>query len=248
MITQCPLPLKFDAGSLLADLCAIEQMKWIQHFVSQNYQGQWTALALRSHTGKTEDIHASPHPQDAFQDTPLLTRSPYFQQVLSSFECPVSAARLMRLGPGSEIKEHRDTGSGYEHGDLRLHIPITTNPQVEFFLGGQRVDMQPGSCWYLNFSLPHRVINGGTSDRVHLVIDCILNPWLDAMFTAIGFGPIERHGTKESMLDNHIAGLSKLDTPAARLALATLMAQKAEILAARKHRQQQAIALPTPSE
>jgi hypothetical protein len=38
--------------------------------------------------------------------------------------------------------------------------------------------MREGECWYLL----HCVHNRGTTDRVHLVIDCQLNPWLDEMF------------------------------------------------------------------
>ena len=44
------------------------------------------------------------------------------------------------------------------------------------------MNMQPGEAWYLNFNLPHSVANRGTTDRIHLVIDCVMNPWLDAFF------------------------------------------------------------------
>jgi mannose-6-phosphate isomerase-like protein (cupin superfamily) len=61
---------------------------------------------------------------------------------------------------------------------VRLHIPVVTNPEVEFVLNGVRVEMKEGECWYHNFNLPHRVANRGTVDRVHLVLDCVLNDWL----------------------------------------------------------------------
>jgi hypothetical protein len=70
---------------------------------------------------------------------------------------------------------------GEEGGDVRLHIPVVTNPSVEFYLAGRRVPMQAGECWYLDLSLPHRVQNLGASERVHLVIDCVLNDWLRAL-------------------------------------------------------------------
>jgi hypothetical protein len=53
-------------------------------------------------------------------------------------------------------------------------------------LGGQRVVMNEGECWYNDFNLPHSVANHGTTDRVHLVIDCVLNDWLRALFAASG--------------------------------------------------------------
>ena len=53
---------------------------------------------------------------------------------------------------------------------------------VEFAVEGKALPMGEGECWYINFNLPHRIHNRGTTDRVHLVIDCVLNDWLRAMF------------------------------------------------------------------
>jgi quercetin dioxygenase-like cupin family protein len=236
LIKHCQLPLRFDAERLAADLSVAEAENWTQHFVSQNYRGDWNALPLRSVAGSMQDIHAHPHPAEDFAATDILRRCNYFQQVLAAFQCPLMSVRLMRLGPGSEIKQHNDPGTGYEFGELRLHIPIVTSPEVEFYLDDERIVMLPGECWYLNFALPHRVVNAGKSARVHLVIDCQLNPWLDAMFLALGFSAVERCGTQERLLDNNIAGLLQLDSPAAKLALKTLQAQKAEIENARRNR------------
>jgi hypothetical protein len=47
--------------------------------------------------------------------------------------------------------------------------------------------MQPGECWYANFSLPHSVRNDGATDRVHLVVDGLRNPWSDDMFRVAGY-------------------------------------------------------------
>jgi hypothetical protein len=88
--------------------------------------------------------------------------------------------RLLKLGPGSVIKEHRDHALGLEDGIARIHIPILSNPDVEFVLNSQRVVMDEGESWYLNFNLPHRVVNRGSRERVHLVVDCTVNAWLHA--------------------------------------------------------------------
>jgi aspartyl/asparaginyl beta-hydroxylase (cupin superfamily) len=87
----------------------------------------------------------------------------------------------MRLKAGSSIREHRDYQLGFEDGEVRLHIPVVTNTEVEFVLDGVRSDMKEGECWYHNFNLPHRVANRGTVDRVHLVLDCVVNDWLREM-------------------------------------------------------------------
>ena len=91
--------------------------------------------------------------------------------------------RLLRLKAGSHIREHRDYRLGYEDGEVRLHIPVVTNPDVAFFLAGERVIMAAGECWYLNVNLPHRVDNYSTTDRTHLVVDCVVNEWLTALFS-----------------------------------------------------------------
>ena len=36
-------------------------------------------------------------------------------------------------------------------------------------------------CWYPRLSDPHSVENRGREDRVHMVIDAEVNPWLNAM-------------------------------------------------------------------
>ena len=233
LITHCRLPFLFDVERLRADLERTAGLGWVRHFLSQNYRGEWSALALRSAGGADGNIHAHPHPPEAYGDTPALRACAYLQEVLETFCCPISSVRLMKLAPDSEILEHVDPGCGYEDGQARLHVPISTGPEVEFYLNHERVAMQAGECWYLNFQLPHRVVNAGAADRVHLVIDCTVNTWLDAVFLDLGFSAIEKWGTREYLLDNNIEGLRKLETPAARAALADLLQQRAEIDSAR---------------
>ena len=48
---------------------------------------------------------------------------------------------LLRQAPGGEIKLHRDAGLAYSDGVFRLHVPIVSNPDVEFVVAGQRVEI-----------------------------------------------------------------------------------------------------------
>ena len=75
-----------------------------------------------------------------------------------------------------------------QDGVGRVHIPVITNPEVEFFLQGELIDMRPGEAWYLNFNLPHRVENRSSEARVHLVVDCIVNDWFLGFFTSSNSG------------------------------------------------------------
>jgi hypothetical protein len=118
-----------------------------------------------------------------FVDTPFLKQCPYFQEVLSTFRCTLNAVRLMKLTPRSIIKEHSDYTLAPEYGTLRLHIPVSTNPDVEFYLNSERVIMNVGECWYLRLSDPHSIANRGQTDRVHLVIDANSNAWIQELLT-----------------------------------------------------------------
>ena len=174
------LAVRFDPAALCRDLSLLEEGEWVDHFVKQNYEGTWSVLPLRAPAGAVHPIKMiySDPACATFVDTPLLTRCRYFQQVLAAFQCPLHAVRLMKLTPGSAIKPHTDHDLAPEHGRARLHIPVTTNPEVDFRLNGTAVMMGEGECWYLRLSDTHSVANRGRVDRVHLVLDALVNPWL----------------------------------------------------------------------
>lgn len=177
------LPLDFDAGRLAADMAAIAASGWIAHFVKENYDGDWSVFPLRGPAGARHPVRMIyPDPTcTAFADTPLLAAAPYFRQVLGAFACQLQAVRLMRLAPGSLIKQHCDHELGFEDGVVRIHIPVTTNDGVDFRLNGVRCVMAAGSSWYLRLSDAHSVTNRGGTDRVHLVIDAAVNDWVAAL-------------------------------------------------------------------
>lgn len=172
------LPFAFDPARLEAALATVEDMnetEWTDHFVTRNYEGRWAVIALRAPAG-TETQHpilqVVSHPGvTEFADTAVTARAPYFREVLDTLGFPLGAARLMRLDPGSVILTHRDADLDAELGWARLHIPIRTNPGVEFLVNDRPVVMKPGECWYLRLSDPHSVRNDGAEPRVHLVID-----------------------------------------------------------------------------
>ncbi|WP_066657517.1 MULTISPECIES: aspartyl/asparaginyl beta-hydroxylase domain-containing protein [unclassified Sphingomonas] len=179
------LPFAFDPDRLRTDLDAVDR-DWIDHLVKQNYEGNWSVLPLRHTAGATHPvmmIYSDPTATE-FVDGPLLAHTPYFREVLAAFHCPLTVVRLMLLAPGSVIKPHYDHDLAAEHGMARLHIPITTNPDVEFLLNGTPVTMMPGEVWYLRLMDTHSVVNRGTTDRVHLVIDAVVDDWLNPILAA----------------------------------------------------------------
>lgn len=178
------LPLAFDPAGLADDLAGLFDVAWTEHFVTQNYDGDWSVIPLRAQAGATHPVlMIYPDPTATkFEDTQLLARLPHISEALAAIRCPLQTVRLMRLTPGSVIKEHSDHDLNFEHGVVRLHIPIATNPGVAFLLNRTPVTMAPGEVWYLRLSDPHSVVNRGAVDRVHLVVDACTNTWLETLF------------------------------------------------------------------
>jgi Aspartyl/Asparaginyl beta-hydroxylase len=180
------LPFSFEPELLARDLQSLSTVDWIKHFVSQNYEGDWSVIPLRGKAGATHPImmiYSDPTCRE-FADTPMLAVCPYYREVLATFQAPLQAVRLMRLTAGSVIKEHADYDLSFEDGTVRLHIPVVTNPDVEFYLSRQRVVLEAGSCWYLRLADPHSVANNGGTDRIHMVIDATVNDWMSRLLQA----------------------------------------------------------------
>lgn len=177
------LPYDFDPLRLKAECDAIAEEDWIPHYNQNDYSGEWTIVALHAIGGRKDMIFSNPNPPIPYSHTPTLLNSPYLKECLDHFRCPLQTVRLMRLAPGSSIKEHNDDGLGWAYGQARIHVPIETSPDIGFYVGNERVDMKPGECWYMNFDLLHRVENRSTTPRTHLVIDTIVDPWLDELLS-----------------------------------------------------------------
>lgn len=181
LIKYVQLPFSFSEEKLVKDLNSLNE-KWILHFNKAHYEGEWGALPLRSLGGSMVNVVPGFGGEEVFADTPLMEQCPYIKSVLDEFKVEKKAIRLLNLKPGAVIKEHKDAELCYEQGEARIHIPILTNPQVEFYVDNERFEMLPGSCWYMNFNLPHRINNFGKTDRVHLVFDVVVNDYIRNLF------------------------------------------------------------------
>lgn len=228
MIESFQLPLHFETSGLRAELEKLGNSKWIAHFNTSYYSGNWNGLALRSPGGKAESIYPMPNSIEKYEDTLLMDAFSSVRKILQTFECPVTSVRFLRLEKGAIIKEHSDNALSFEDGDVRLHIPVITNEAIEFISNGNRLNMQEGECWYVNAGLPHSVANRSDIDRIHLVIDCEVNDWLKTFFPKITEEPkkgIEAIKT-ENDRKNMIALLQEMGTPAALKIIEELMAEK----------------------
>ena len=57
----------------------------------------------------------------------------------------------------------------------RIHVPIITNDEVVFSVGGEELNMREGEMWEINNATLHAVENRSEQDRIHLIVDWVPN-------------------------------------------------------------------------
>jgi len=186
----------------------LEKLEFANHYSNYNAKNSWSAISLRGYFDDPKRIEkplemndkyllANPGALDAkLRDTVAYNDFPEIRDIVNCFSYAANTnphrIRLMKLNPGGgELERHSDLTDpemGTKPGQLmRIHYPIVTNPDVLFtswnesFIQGQTVNMTPGSSWYLAIVKPHMAKNGGTTPRIHLVVDYISTPELHAM-------------------------------------------------------------------
>ncbi len=181
MIRYAKLNLAIDVKPLQEEIKRLNA-EWLPHYQVKHYEGEWEVLALRAPGGNTQSPYAELREGETFYDTELMQHCPGIKKTLDLFKCEKLAVRLLNLKKDAVIKEHTDKDLCFEKGEVRMHIPVCTNPQVEFFVDNMQMKMREGECWYVNVNLPHRLGNQGDADRIHLVLDCSVNDWIKALF------------------------------------------------------------------
>lgn len=79
------------------------------------------------------------------------------------------------LDPGACLHPHRDLTGATLNNRIRFHVPVITNPKVEFIVDGDRIVMEHGDLWCLDTSYVHSVKNAGDDTRVHIIVECDIN-------------------------------------------------------------------------
>lgn len=158
------LPLQFDVERMAQEVAALPPAAWTRH--PQAYPGN-SAVRLISVGGGENDKVAG-----AMAMTPHLAACPYLQQVLGSFGVIWSRSRLMKLAPGAAVPQHADINYHW-FSRVRIHVPVQTDPAVLFHCGKDVVHMAAGEAWIFDNWRLHRVENGASRERVHLVADTV---------------------------------------------------------------------------
>ncbi|MDA8454761.1 aspartyl/asparaginyl beta-hydroxylase domain-containing protein [Acidovorax sp. GBBC 3334] len=175
-----------ETAAALQEVLALPDTAWGPHFNLAKHNGGWHVAALRSTPRSPLSAAPGEFAADLFQDESAMAQCPAVQALVAGIAggAPLKSVRVLRLVPGRTILEHTDAGVGLRDGEVRLHLPLQTHGEVFFYVDGQRVPMRTGEWWYGDFSLPHRVANRGTTERLHLVLDCEATPALRAAIAA----------------------------------------------------------------
>jgi hypothetical protein len=77
---------------------------------------------------------------------------------------------LAKMDPGGIIHPHVDANpaAGWPH---KIHVPIQTNPGVEFFIAPNTYHMREGEAYEVNNRGLHAVKNLGATARIHLIFE-----------------------------------------------------------------------------
>jgi len=171
--------------------------EFINHYSNYNKGKSWSAISLRGYRPEPEFMtkpsemnnkwkEENKDLQFEMQDTTLYKEFSEVRELVSMLNAEeIHRIRFMKLSKGQgELQRHTDLvdeDSGIANGKLmRIHFPIVTNENVLFnswrVTGEKQTEhMKTGEAWFLDTRKPHRAINGGEEDRIHLVIDVVAN-------------------------------------------------------------------------
>ena len=102
---------------------------------------------------------------------------PLIKPVLAAATAPYGYAKgdfprvmLARMAPGGVIHPHRDENPAAKWPH-KIHVPLLTNDDVIFYVGGQPHHFAEGEAVEVNNMGFHAVENRGTTDRIHLIFE-----------------------------------------------------------------------------
>jgi hypothetical protein len=159
------LPLRADANALAVEVAALSPEIWKAH--PEGAPGNSAVPLVAVHGDASNDSTRGP-----MQPTAHLRALPYTQRVLASLDSVIGRSRLMRIEEEGELEEHVDTNY-YWRDHLRVHVPVLTSPEVQFFCEGSSVHMGAGEVWVFDTWRRHGVHNPAHTPRVHLVVDTV---------------------------------------------------------------------------
>lgn len=102
---------------------------------------------------------------------------PIMRPLLELIECQdLGRVILVRLPAGARVLSHFDSGAYAEHYS-RFHVCLSSNEGCHFKVGDSALTPKPGEAFIFNHRRPHRVVNEGSTERIHLIVDAVSPNW-----------------------------------------------------------------------
>ena len=159
-------------------------VEFAENFVSLIEEADWGVLDYRkamvaatSQTAYDSMVfrHSKSYSSDAIEDFPLRIKyeaalAPFIGWCRQHYQVKEWVALAARLRPGEQVKPHCDSGEFLERIH-RLHFPLQTNEQAVYGVEEELKHMPVGTCYEIDNQRLHYVVNGGSTDRIHLIVN-----------------------------------------------------------------------------
>ena len=123
---------------------------------------------LKLTTGIYHDYHGvTLHKDEKYREEALRIAEKFFPNTTIQ----VVNARLHRMGPGVQLKKHRDGSPPNKDVFHVLHLPLKTNPKAYLAFEDLEVHMEEGKVYEINYTKPHWGGNDGEEERIHLFME-----------------------------------------------------------------------------
>lgn len=145
------LPITVDAAALRHEIDALPDSAWKPH--PQGAAGNTAVPLIATNGDPGDDAVVGP-----MLPTPSLAALPYTRRVIAALDSVIGRTRLMRVPQEGDLYEHVDLAY-YWRDHLRVHVPVVSDPTVEFHCGSEAVHMAPGEVWVFDTWRRHKVVN-----------------------------------------------------------------------------------------
>ena len=95
------------------------------------------------------------------------------KEVLNLIPGKIIKAGLVRMIPGGMIPPHIDGPHESWSSTHRVHLPIITEKEIEFFYTASKKHLEVNRLTEINNFIPHGVIHNGRNLRYHLMFDIL---------------------------------------------------------------------------
>lgn len=108
-------------------------------------------------------------------DYPAFAKLPEARPIVFGLMAEVQGERLgrvmiNRIRPGGKIFPHADTPAHANYYS-RFHVVLQSTPGANFRCGDESVHMAAGEVWWFRNAIEHEVVNNGSMDRIHMIVD-----------------------------------------------------------------------------